>query len=321
MKFPQLLWMLVLLCIPTALALDVVSVEVASDVSFEEPNDVVLVGGEELDVRVRLENTGEVDLEDVQIFLEIVDEEAESKEEDMEVGDKERFDLNVHLPEILEDDVVTLEISVEVDGDEVLSESYDIEVRKYKHRLRIVDHRILPQEVLCGETTHLELDVLNVGDKDEEDVRVHIAVDDFNFDMLSESFESDKGDDSYTVHAILQVPKDAIEGDYSVEVSPRYKFAKRNKEQYVFKLPVRCAPEKVIEVEEEPKLRGEVTLVKLPAHGVDHPSITGNVIAVEPDTVYGELVVFSQVFAVELFVITATLLSLVLSMFYVVSKK
>ena len=188
--------------------------------------------GEEMDIEVNIDNTDDNDMD---IALEAIlynideDEEVENievEEEEVEEGKDEdfKFELTIPFDEDLDtDDTFILYIKAFEDGDEDENCNYDsieIEIERESHEVVITDFQINPSVVSCGDTVSFTTDVLNVGEKDEDDVKVSIIQNTLGINLFSEIFDlekhSDKDNDAVKTFS-YKIPEDASEGSHLIQ--------------------------------------------------------------------------------------------------------
>lgn len=249
MKIPVLL-LIGSLLLPMIAGLEISSVEFGplSGNMVDASQPVHVKGGETVRVVVRVFNEKLEDVEDLHLEAEIddLDIEVESESFDVDAQERGRLEVELTLPYRLEEDEYQLHVSV-VD-EEQLYYSTDIllKVKKKAHNLEVIDYELFPQEVICGKQVRLSVDVLNVGEENEEEVRVHFLSENFDWSYLSPPVDVKNQGEAKSVSAIVSIPSNVETGDYSVLVTPRYRYGYFDREPYIVKIPVRCKSEKAV---------------------------------------------------------------------------
>lgn len=143
------------------------------------------------------------------------------------VSYKETLTLDVPADLDVEDqNDFTLYVEVYDSSDEE-RESYNLFVERPRHTLDIVDV-IYDQSVTAGDFLGVEVRVENLGEKKEEDIKVSVALEDLATDatyideLAAFEEENEDEEDSDSVWFLLEVPEDAIAGDYSLEIVVSY---------------------------------------------------------------------------------------------------
>ena len=147
---------------------------------------------DDVEIELRIENDGSVDIDDVTIeacLYDIANDDCVMDEDDMELsdtglrikdGDEETVLFNFKVdPDLLSDetDYVLYVKAFDDDlGESVLctEETEDITVIRDKHFV-ILDNIAIPESISCGETVDITADVWNIGEEDEDDVYVLVS--------------------------------------------------------------------------------------------------------------------------------------------------
>ena len=147
----------------------------SGDLSVEEDNEF----------EVEVANNYPEDLEDVTVTVTILDVDdddidEESDEFDIDTGDKEEARLNIDLSnENIDEEEYTIQIEVEGEATDNTRHSLIVErtvtVDVEKHQLRLEDSVLNPSVLECNSQTQLRTTVRNVGQEDEDEVRVKIT--------------------------------------------------------------------------------------------------------------------------------------------------
>jgi len=218
------------------------SIEVnGNDVNFGDSGEMVAVEeGETLEVEIGLEAS--VDVEDIEVEIEIdgyeysdyESLEAESHMFDMNSETTKYVDLEIDLPVRLEKDEYWLRITVTDKNSNSMSEVVRLSVEPSRHGIEIEDVVLSPgSSVEAGRSLLATVQLQNYGDKDEEDVKVTISVNDIPLsDGTSTSISSTdyievvEADDDVSYETseelFLSIPDCAVAGEYTLDVTAEY---------------------------------------------------------------------------------------------------
>lgn len=218
------------------------SIEVnGNDVNFGDSGEMVAVEeGETLEVEIGLEAS--VDVEDIEVEIEIdgyeysdyESLEAESHMFDMNSETTKYVDLDIDLPVRLEKDEYWLRITVTDKNSNSMSEVVRLSVEPSRHGIEIEDVVLSPgSSVEAGRSLLATVQLQNYGDKDEEDVKVTISVNDIPLsDGTSTSISSTdyievvEADDDVSYETseelFLSIPDCAVAGEYTLDVTAEY---------------------------------------------------------------------------------------------------
>ncbi len=193
--------------------------------------------GSELKFDIDVENTfstdEDIDIEDVRITITIEeieedgDLDEESQEFDLEAGESERFTIFFEIP--LEVEEGDYNIIIEVEGEDTEGTEHRVEwnlemqLEKERRNIIIRDVSLSQDTVSCARNTRLSLDVLNIGTKEEDEVKVEVinADLDLNFaeDDISLGTDPFDEDDEFKKSIDIKVPSDLEAGTYPIAVN------------------------------------------------------------------------------------------------------
>jgi hypothetical protein len=192
------------------------------DFDLDEVNDI------EIDVR----NEGVLDLEDVEVEVTIRDidggddEDETSDEKDIDAGDKESFSVEFDLAKFdIEDDSFEVEVVVEGRDEnrvvhtvrEVITVNLDLK----SHEVVLDRVSLSPSTLECSYQTQLDVTVLNRGEKDEDEVEIHVFNSELGIDLREDEIEVDKFTDSDNDEREtfrLSLPQDLVAKGYPITV-------------------------------------------------------------------------------------------------------
>ena len=205
------------------------------EVDVENPDDNDNFDfGETINVDVSALNGDDKDLDVIiEAFLYNIDEDEELVREELDAGeikdgDEEDFTLDLEIPadnDFSEDDEFVLYVKAYEDGDEddnCDQEDIDIDLDRKAHNVIVTDVALNPSSVSCGETISIDVDVENVGTKDEDDVTVKVFHSALGLDETSGKYDLENFDDANN-DAIAKftytIPTTVNPGTFSIESS------------------------------------------------------------------------------------------------------
>ncbi|MEK6808732.1 MAG: hypothetical protein AABY14_03535, partial [Nanoarchaeota archaeon] len=155
------------------------------------------------------------------------DVELESQEFDIEAGKTStRKILTYLIPLKVEQDTYEIEISVESEDDNgnIHSEKRNIffRVDKKNHELRIMNAEVLPNIISCDRKITVVTQVLNVGERDEDDVKTEIQNSNLGIQFVEQNIFLENGakDDSiYEKSLSYNIAKNITEGNYPIIIN------------------------------------------------------------------------------------------------------
>jgi len=202
---------------------------------------------DEIEVEFRIDNSGDWDVENIEIEACLFDIDAEEcvlDERDMEISEDD-FDIDendeqrVRLTFIVDPEelnvgntdytvfvsaVGTIDDSDAgvLDGEETgISYSKNIEIRTEESFVIVSDITLNPETASCGETVEFEADVWNIGDKNLDDDEVFLRI--YNAALgIDETIEFSSGIDALEYEKIVfmfDVPSDIDEKTYVIDMA------------------------------------------------------------------------------------------------------
>lgn len=218
--------------------IDVVSVNDNSDVD----DDWEWKPYQDAEVSVKIKNNLDDDEEFV-VSLIFVDNngdivELASDEDDLEddvsidEGDKETITFNFEIDGDVDEGQYTMYVKVYKDGGEdedcityTYQDDSDLDNIKIEKKTRdvVVDKVEGPQTAKAGQSITFEVDLINIGSKDEEKVKIVVYNKDLGILNTKEIDNLDEGDEDSTT-IIVNIPEDANEGDYTLSFSTEFDY-------------------------------------------------------------------------------------------------
>ncbi|RME77906.1 hypothetical protein D6774_02740 [Candidatus Woesearchaeota archaeon] len=140
--------------------------------------------GSTVSFEMEIENLLDIDIEDVEITLTVYDiDDGDDIEEDTEIdkirdGKDESATLSFKVPLELDEDSYDVRLVAEGEDEEgnshEISVTYTLEIDKDDDDIRILNLDLDPQRLSCNRQTSLDLEIINVGEDDQEDVKVKV---------------------------------------------------------------------------------------------------------------------------------------------------
>ena len=201
--------------------------------------------GSKVEVQVKVENifssSEDIEIENVEValFIENIDNgddiDEESKDFDLKQGKDKKVKFTFTLPyELDHDDTYTLELTVTGEDinntDHTDSVSIDVEIDKEKHELLFKTAKLGIAELTCIKTTRLEVDLLNIGEEDEDDVVFTIqstALDLSYSKTFDLSADIDDDDNNFDYSRTIDVTGKKA-GIYQIELKAQYDDKKKS---------------------------------------------------------------------------------------------
>jgi hypothetical protein len=172
------------------------------------------------------------EIEDVSVTVKIPDVddgddlEEDSKEFNLDDGEDDSVSISLKLPLLIEEAIH--EVIITVQGEDDYGKEHEtewilyLEVDKERHDLMIHNLEISPQTVRCDRYATVELEVANIGSKDEEDVVVKIQSHALEIDIEEDDIElehgTDEDDSVYDRSMQLSIGDDVEPGPYTIDV-------------------------------------------------------------------------------------------------------
>jgi hypothetical protein len=205
---------------------------------IEIPNEVG--PGEEFEIEVDVKGYAD-NLENVVVMVTIVniddgdDLEEESDDFSLDNLDKETVNLKFKVPYDVREK--KWDVLVRVDWEDEYGQEYfteddeKLDVQKEDHKIDITTLLLSRKSVEPGESVELAVEMINLGDDDEE-VKFVVESDDLGIDEESATFDLDEGDDT-TQYVPFVVSENVRDGNYYVYVTAVYNEGKSSAMQSV----------------------------------------------------------------------------------------
>lgn len=178
------------------------------------PVEVWLTSTEDLDnVRVEVEITG-YEHGDISDKTELFRTEPDATY---------KKNLMLSLPEDMDKDSYQLRVQVTDRNSGELIQSYNLLLDLARHSMTIEDVVFYPENaVTAGQALLATVRVENFGQKDENDVRVHVSIPELGVGATDYIEEVESDDQEETEELYIRIPADALTGDYTVLIDVDY---------------------------------------------------------------------------------------------------
>ncbi len=237
-------------------SLRIKNVEVDSD-DLDSGGSADIEPGTSVDVEVEVENIGSEDMEDIEVEVRILDIrdgnrdiEEDADEFDLDAGDEETATVGVNIPDDLDED--SYDIIIEVRGVDdsgarhVATLRGELDVEKEDHDLRL-SAELSAAEISCTRTPTVDVTVRNLGEDDEDDVRITATSSALGVSEEASDLDLDEGDRLHRSFALTLTQ--AREGSYAIDVRV---YRDNNDLEDTASLPLRitaCAEERSVAVD------------------------------------------------------------------------
>jgi len=226
--------------------------EIKVDINNKNGDDEEWTVFDDIEIEVEVENTGDVDIDDVIVEIGLLDEDDdnvindldfESGDEEVDLGkikdnDEDTAVFEFKVPADFESGDYKLIVKAYSDGlgeenlcvesSDDLSDEYfeQIEIQREEDEGKFIvfdNIDIDPEKADCGESISVTLDVYNIGDKDQEKVRINLINDDLDLDLSEVISNFDEGEDT-EVSFEFTLPRDLETKTYTLELSADYEY-------------------------------------------------------------------------------------------------
>ena len=178
--------------------------------------------GQKIEVSVKVEAFA--DANDITIDAEISGDEHNDIEDDSETFDVEnqtRYtqDLELTLPDDMDQDNYYLTVSVADRHHAPQVYNYRLKIDTQRHAVTIKDMILNPaHEVMAGRALLSTVRVKNVGEKDEDSVKVSVEIPDLNAYVSDYVDDLEAGDSASSEEMYMRIPTNALSGTYEGQV-------------------------------------------------------------------------------------------------------
>jgi len=191
----------------------------------------------EFDVTVKnfFPRNSDIEIEDIVITVTIdkIDEgdeiDAESNEFDLDPQEDDNQELTLQVPLLVEEG--DYDVVIEVEGEDRNRNNYrdeitiKLEVRKEDDELIIRTASLSSAVLDCSRTARLDVEVINLGSDDQEEIRVKIENQQLGIVIDERDIELDEGDDEDSIFErfyTLNIDEDVAPGTYGISIKAYY---------------------------------------------------------------------------------------------------
>lgn len=201
----------------------------ALEITIKEPDEgEEFEFGEMMSIKAEVKNNHNEDLDvDVKVYLYDIDEEdvIENEKENsinIDMGKNEKVGFDLTIPEDLDENEFVVFVQAEGDGDKgkVCNEQFvAVDIQRKGNEIIITDVLLNQESVFPGDSIEVTVEMANEGSEDQ-DIEVQIRNTEMRINEVSEEFELEKfGDrDEERMTFTIQIPENAEEGDYDLEI-------------------------------------------------------------------------------------------------------
>lgn len=216
---------------------------------FEPDTNLVIERADNLEMKFKVYATDNES--DVQISAEILGYEYSDYEDltdtthnfDLDAGDTVYKTLDLKVPAEMDKDYFDVRVRVGSRRDFSEEYLYRVHVKGERHLLTIKKVYFSPEfEVKTGSTLIAKVKVKNVGERDEEDMTVRVAVPELGLSESGPLEEVETGESETSEEMYLRIPRDAEAGEYKVVVTVEYDEYEEVTKEYTIDVVARDEP-------------------------------------------------------------------------------
>lgn len=185
--------------------------------------------GDELDIRVKL-NASDNET-DIEIRAEVLGYEYSDHEPifarvhtfDLDYGDTTYKDLTISLPDKMDKDYYDLRVTVGTRTGESDEYTFRLHLKGIKHSLTIKDVIFSPEpSVESGRALLTTVRVKNIGEKDEESIKVKVTIPELGLSASDYFDEIEDGESETSEELYMRIPECVKAKDYTVKITVEY---------------------------------------------------------------------------------------------------
>jgi hypothetical protein len=197
--------------------------------SSGDSNKIGVESGEELEIKVIL--TASAGTENVQVEAEISGYEYDyvesvsdkTKTFNMDANTTHKKNLYINLPQNVEEDSYKLRIIVSNRDDKEVIQNYNLKIDAPRHSMAIMDILLTPaSEVAAGKSLLAAVRAKNLGDRDEDSVKVTVSIPELGLSASDYIDEVEYGDAETSEELFLRIPSCTEAGAYDVVAKVAY---------------------------------------------------------------------------------------------------
>lgn len=231
--------------------LEITQVDIESDGDDDEEWSLL----DTIKIEVDVDNDGDDDIDDVFVELGLFDSSGDNLIDDLEFENADEEEIDVGRIRDGDEETVTFEFKVPADfedgdykltvkaysddagEDEICADSsndlnnndiyQDIEIIREDDEGKFITFdnvEFNPQQATCSEEVVMTFDVVNIGDEDQDQVRVTISNRELGLDLSKEIRNDLDQGDSEELSFNFIIPADAVDKSYAIEIDAEYDF-------------------------------------------------------------------------------------------------
>lgn len=212
---------------------------------------------DEITIDVEVENEGDNDIDDVFVELGLFDSNGKDRADDLDFDNEDEEKIEVGDLNDGDEETVTFKFTVPADFDDkgsfklaiktyskdtgedeqcsdrssdlsdTLFEDIEIEREDDEGKLIGFDNIVVePSEGVCGESVKVTADVFNLGDDEQDQVKINLVNSKLNVDLSREIREDMEEGDKKEVQFEFIIPQNTNDGTYTLELSAEYDYSR-----------------------------------------------------------------------------------------------
>ncbi len=197
---------------------------------YENMESLQVERGDQLDIRVKV-TAGNVSEKDIEISAEVLGYEYSDHEPifarvhtfDLDAYDTDPMDLTLQLPDKMDKAYYDLRVTVGTRTGPSQEYTYRLHLKGIKHSLIIKDVVFNPEaSVESGRALLTTVRVKNIGEKDEESVKVKVTIPELGLSASDYIDEINDGDSETSEELYMRIPECVEAKDYNVKITVEY---------------------------------------------------------------------------------------------------
>ena len=236
--------------------------------------DVEAKPGDSLEFNFNLENLfsgddddreGDIQIEsiNVEVVIEDIDDDDDLEDDvdvdDIDADDDISFSIDFVIPKKAASDDYKVVINIEAEDEEGnnfdFSKEMYIEVNRDSHKVAIDDASFVSSVLKCDRSTTLNVDLINLGDKNEDEVKVTVVNSALGINLAESNLELDEDpdddDNEMTLRFPITISDDVVTGTYTIQVRTYYDSDRVSDAMNIDLEVAKCTADTPVEEEEE----------------------------------------------------------------------
>jgi len=219
------------------------------DIDDFDVDDDEYTQGDTIQIDVDIENTDNDDIKDVIVEVWITEqgetkklEKEKSSATDIDEDETESFSFEIEIDDDWDDGDYEIHVQAYEDDEEdtnCIEAVEEIEIDRPDHKVIIEDILVIPTTINCESLFTAEVDIQNVGNRDDDAVKVRMYNSDLGIDVYSDTFDLERydDDDDTTVFLEATIPEGSENKEYTLTFTLYYDDLDEQK-NYVEKITV-----------------------------------------------------------------------------------